>query len=549
MSKFALFNPKENVFWWESTGVPQLWDTADAAKAFMVRIEGMYGSKTGYVLRPLEGALNLNWLNDELQRQTLNLWNRPDYLGNIESDRTHCLRLNPAVAPGGTGDLLYYKDYMAGMVGKLSAISLRGYMEKFRHSSKWQIDHTETIHKAYASGNDGLLFEDSPAGIARVYEKYSPEAGPVAASCMRHSASYFKSSCSCPVHPAEVYAAGDLAVAYMADSSGRTVARAICWPAKKLYSRVYDSTGYLHTALKKRGFEKSGSYYPEKANQTFDGAKLLRVPYPRSNEAGVFLLPYIDEHLNVYDMGDHLVMSRAIRKDKMLLGSRTINGWSTQNSRPIVSCQHCNNQTDRPYDVYDAAGDNLQWCANCVSQYSWQCQASTRRFTNDVQFIRVDERKVSAWAEAQGDEYIGQCPLLHIPFIKREGVNVYTEFGSRDPTRMICSPRILSHSELIWRDVYGDNQAFLLSVDHEPVMYADRNWYQTSPRRIEDGYCFRSTFNGKLYDIRFERYINDKAGISYRVASLHSKAAAIRLEKGKPIRIGTREGDDPKEED
>lgn len=70
-------------------------------------------------------------------------------------------------------------------------------------------------------------------------------------SCMAHSAESFAGPC----HPARVYAGPDLAVAYInnADSS-RIVARAVCWPERKVYSTIYGDAIRLEAALEAAGY-------------------------------------------------------------------------------------------------------------------------------------------------------------------------------------------------------------------------------------------------------------------------------------------------------
>ncbi len=105
-----------------------------------------------------------------------------------------------------------------------------------------------------------LHFASSPAEIARVYEN-----GP--SSCM--SGSFPKEV----MHPAAVYGAGDLAVAYIKGNK-KITARVLCWPDKKVYlgKAVYGDKR-IARLLTRHGYRKSRKKDPE-----FRGARLLAVP-------------------------------------------------------------------------------------------------------------------------------------------------------------------------------------------------------------------------------------------------------------------------------
>ncbi len=106
-----------------------------------------------------------------------------------------------------------------------------------------------------------VKFATTPDEITRVYLN-----GPD--SCM---SSEFKKQ---PVHPAAVYGAGDLAIAYM-ERNGKVVARVLCWPEKKVYAHPDATYGkdYIEVMLHKLGYHPSGREGAE-----FRGARLLAVP-------------------------------------------------------------------------------------------------------------------------------------------------------------------------------------------------------------------------------------------------------------------------------
>lgn len=112
--------------------------------------------------------------------------------------------------------------------------------------------------------------------IARVY---SAEDGPT--SCM-DGRNFSFSEC-----PARVYAYKDLAVAYLGDISGENRsqdvigARAVVWPDKQIYSRVYGDVDTLESALQTAGYSEG----------SIKGARIAAIEHGN----GGYVMPYIDD--------------------------------------------------------------------------------------------------------------------------------------------------------------------------------------------------------------------------------------------------------------
>ena len=137
-------------------------------------------------------------------------------------------------------------------------------------------------------------------------------------SCMSCPIKDFGTDYRLPAHPTTVYAAGDLQIAYMEfpenhSKSGRICARALVWPDKKVYSRVYPTTNmYVRDGftsedesiaarqaftlkLRALGYEEG----------SLQGAKLLKIKI-RSDK---YLMPYLDKEYYFRDAGKHFVIS------------------------------------------------------------------------------------------------------------------------------------------------------------------------------------------------------------------------------------------------
>lgn len=149
-----------------------------------------------------------------------------------------------------------------------------------------------------------LAFARTEEEIVRVYAK-----GP--RSCM----SIREGDVAFGLNPLRVYAAGDLAVAYLEgeppmgqkDKSLTVMARAVVWPDKKVASRVYptpfdsvwERDGFLdmadsqqcQDALRKKLRAENYRFIGEDQDATFAGARVQFIVHPRSGEA---LRPYFD---------------------------------------------------------------------------------------------------------------------------------------------------------------------------------------------------------------------------------------------------------------
>jgi len=106
-------------------------------------------------------------------------------------------------------------------------------------------------------------------------------------------------------HPSRCYAAGDLAIAWLkAQTASHASARAICWPEKKVYGRVYGDERRLVEALQGLKFRFDPS--------AFSGARLLRKPIPahlHEVHSKWVIAPYLDVigRFNITDT--HLVLN------------------------------------------------------------------------------------------------------------------------------------------------------------------------------------------------------------------------------------------------
>jgi hypothetical protein len=108
-----------------------------------------------------------------------------------------------------------------------------------------------------------------------------------------------------PCHPAEVYAGGDLAIAYITDSKNLVIARAVIYPEKKVYAHIYTQNHNLYNVMEAK-FKKEG--YSQARNLV--GARLLKVPYEKAGK-NMFVMPHIDTNdyfIEHPDSPDHFLV-------------------------------------------------------------------------------------------------------------------------------------------------------------------------------------------------------------------------------------------------
>lgn len=122
-----------------------------------------------------------------------------------------------------------------------------------------------------------------------------------------------------PAHPSAIYTnEGDLRVAYI-ERGGKPTARAVIWPEKKRYVRIYGDKERLQPLLEAQGYIQGYLH----------GARV-----PRIECRGGFILPYVDGTPNVRAMEDHLVLGGG------RVSSRRLSGYFTDKRRCKLTKQY-----------------------------------------------------------------------------------------------------------------------------------------------------------------------------------------------------------------
>ena len=158
-------------------------------------------------------------------------------------------------------------------------------------------------------------------------------------SCMAGNARKFRSF----IHPARVYAAGDLAIAHIGVDS-----RVLCWPEKKIYGRIYGNTEsqrhILTDALSNIGYRYS--------TDGFYGARLLLVEDGDSR-----VMPYLDNGLEVEERGGYFIIVQG--------------GIAADSQSGLLSIKECSvcgdniGNNDCYGDLCESCDNEHSYCSNC----------------------------------------------------------------------------------------------------------------------------------------------------------------------------------------
>jgi len=326
--------------------------------------------------------------------------------------------------------IAYTKDDLKAAADKQSLISIQGYVKLLIDAGAIQETEAQEIISAqfaHASALESeLKFAYSEDDIEAVYTNYDENARSVGVSCMRYYEEHWARVEGNYYHPVRVYGAGDLAVAYLTNDDGQTIARALCWPEKKLYSRVYADTDILHNLLQAAGYNKSRYYSHE--YKSIDGARLLRVINDNDN----LVCPYLDESGHITDMTDYLIIDRT-----------GFNAQKTEGEVPLrgeFTCDSCNDNFDTDEDfreVYTNASRtrSQNWCGYCRNGYSFYCQGTQEYYSETVDHTFVDEEcYLSIYVERNANycEYYEQYSFddLHTVIIDDEGNTQLWSYGA-----------------------------------------------------------------------------------------------------------------------
>ena len=296
------------------------------------------------------------------------------------------------VAKGDPRSLAYTKNEADGIRDIQKRMNVAAYLEAYaKQLDGYQRAELQRMHQSMASAAD-LLIAKTGDEIQEVYQEHNGEGG-VGSSCMRHDTDEFSGS----EHPVQAYGDSDLAVAYTKDDRGRTTARAIIWPAKRCYSRMYGGDHYL-PELKRlmvaAGYKPSSGYYghcSDASEHSLAGARLRAIR--DENDRGRFIVPYVDEgSIGILSEDRQWITIARGEAGDAPVGAKVLSLKSTdgvaQLTGPRCPSCHSNHTGDMPftpaYRSYPADVDRVsQHCSNCLNSYTFVCRGTGQRYNRN----------------------------------------------------------------------------------------------------------------------------------------------------------------------
>jgi hypothetical protein len=185
------------------------------------------------------------------------------------------------------------------------------------------------------------------------------------------------------IHPAAVYAAGDIHVAYMENGNKEIIARAVCNINDKTAARIYGDERLLLPALEAEGYTQEAG--------ALVGCRLLKIQN-QSGRGHDWIMPYVDAGIG--SGGGHLYVNddgKCWCLDDDDDGASTYEGYEgkgTFSGENNASCPGCGGRVDENDLIYVECQDE-SLCQSCIEHsYVWGI-VGTRRHSEG--YMHVDD--------------------------------------------------------------------------------------------------------------------------------------------------------------
>ena len=292
-----------------------------------------------------------------------------------------------------------------------------------------------------------------------------------ASSCMTKPDHFYKSSC----HPTLVFSAGDLALAYIADFEDSHIkARALVWPDKKIYARLYGDYETLRSGLQTLGYTSDG---------TFQGAKIKRIEDANSDR---LVLPYLDGVQGISIIDDQWLEIDSYGD------IQACNVYGLQSPDNYTTCDNCEDDIateDDAYTVYTRRNSTATYCEHCRDYQAFWCEGTQEYIRNDRE-MTVDGQSYSYWYV---EDNASRCEYSD-DYTFGDMVTVYT--GPKDADAESWSESVADDESFICRitgNRYANNLQVIDDWSDEPRAEFNQPDDQPEPEMI---ICARSYQSG-----------------------------------------------------
>ena len=214
-------------------------------------------------------------------------------------------------------------------------------------------------------------------------------------SCMTYEIGHFYSR---PIHPVEAYAYGDLGIAFMVyrGDSHQVCARALVWPNKKQYGRIFGRNGKeneLRVWLDSQGYD-SGNMV---------GAKLLKLLATTSQYRDKIICPYLDCYQQITIHDNYLEIEREGRATAdSQYGILRYNCRDNRDGEEF-NCTSCQ-EWHYVDELHGRFGNGEGVCECCYDQYYFTCEDCNEMGYND-NMCCIDDGEKYICESCYSDEY------------------------------------------------------------------------------------------------------------------------------------------------
>ena len=344
---------------------PQLWEPVTPRKTYAdpgmaKEAARAVANATGYVhkIGKVTETANTSWHAREVKRFALGVYELPkwdredlDLLNRYPFHFTH-------LSEKRDGRLAFTENDDKGNADSQTPMLVGRYLSKF-HGDLLSPEKIAALSSL--CGDTGFEVILETADIVTAYIN-----GP--RSCMSKTADSFYTDIH---HPVEIYGGkSDLALAILR-RDGAITARAVCWPARKTYGRIYGDDVRLKSELARRGW-KSGY---------FQSAKLNRIPIK-----GTFVCAYLDGEQMVRDNGEFLIIDSD--------GEHVADSETGLLSDYANICQGCDGSIheENVYRSEDGAGP---YCEECYHERYTSCEdCGVEAWSEDTVYIDCENMTV-----------------------------------------------------------------------------------------------------------------------------------------------------------
>jgi hypothetical protein len=295
--------------------------------------------------------------------------------------------------------IAFTADDAKGKRDKQTVLSAFTYVDRYLNKH-WPQAVQSLFFDAIGGFDLQLLYAETGKDMAAIYQEC--DTSRTVGSCMSHAASSYDTYCIEQlryVHPVEAYAGGDLKLAYVRENgdTGAIWGRALVWPDRGTYGRIYSSNAALF-----RKALKAAGYTSGEDSEALEGArlKLIRLGGADSKK---FVLPYIDYNFAAeWDEDESLTICEGGN-----IGAEGTCGSAYLDARDRNFCEWCEEYTHEDVQtVRDRNNREILACDPCVeNSFLWCEDCDTSHHVDVTKYSEVYGRSFcdDCYSEAHGN--------------------------------------------------------------------------------------------------------------------------------------------------